>query len=573
MSLVQERRKLADFLIKNNCSLIPLRPGEKKPFGPWTEFQSRRATIDELFSTSAIDINLGIVTGNISGLVAVDLDSPKALAWAKENLPETPMKTKSASGEHWIYSHPGNKESIKNKVKFKHKDFELDLDIRADGGYVVAPLSRHPSGKIYEMFTPWDSIDFKTLPTFSSSWFEFKKAENEDLRKANKTAFNPSILKDLTKKGPAIEGNGGDKHTFEVACYLIRDCGLPIEEAFLYFQEWNSLNQPPWTEKDLRAKLQGAISYGSGKISREPKLKLTTFKELLAEPAEDVEWLLKDRLPSIGTSLLASKPKIGKTTLSRALAIAVANGQPFLTWATKKTPVIYIAAEENREQFKKSLAAANPGDVENLYIHTGPVPSDLVPQLDEYISDLKAGFIILDTLIRAVNVKDTNDYASMSKAMEPFQELAVKHKCQILLIHHAGKTEREHGDGVLGSTAIFGSVDTLFVLDRKNDQNYLKTIQRYGDSLDPHLLVFNKDTKNVSLGGDAAEIRKEAIEDRILEFLTKHPDSDELLIHDGVEGHRKSIIFGIRNLVRGGKVTRSGAGKKGDPFKYQIPDY
>ena len=240
----------------------------------------------------------------------------------------------------------------------------------------------------------------------------------------------------------------------------------------------------------------------------------------------------------------------------------------------KKGSVIYIAAEENREQFKKALMSLNPQGVEDLYIHTGPVPKDVVVQVDAYANQIKPVLIIVDTLIRVVNVKDTNDYAEMSKAMEPFQEIALKNKCHIMLIHHAGKIEREQGDGVLGSTAIFASIETLLFLERRKDQkNYLRTMQRYGESLDPYLLEFEKKTKSLTLGGNALEMHKKSVEDRIVDFIKKNPGATQADIYESVEGHRNSLIAALRQLVTVGDVLRGGTGGKGKAYTYRIPPF
>ena len=77
---------------KKGFSVIPLKPKDKRPvLASWTEFQTREPTEQELlewFNNGAKN-NIGIVTGGISGIVVIDLDSEEALAFAKEKLPLT----------------------------------------------------------------------------------------------------------------------------------------------------------------------------------------------------------------------------------------------------------------------------------------------------------------------------------------------------------------------------------------------------------------------------------------------------------------------------------------------------
>jgi len=561
---------LALHLQARGISIIPLKHKTKdRPLVKWKQHQQKKLTsreINKWFSNT--NHNMGLVTGAISGIVVVDSDTPEALSWAHTHLPETPMKTKSMNGEHWYYRYPVDTEKIKTFSKFEYDDSIIDLDVRGDGGYIVAPFSTHPTGFVYKEITPWSNIELTDLPIFDPDWIVQRRQAT--IMQKPMAALNAKILNDLKMRGPAIEGQSGDQHTFKTACYLVRDLGLSIEEALPYMIAWNEFNQPPWKTIDLSKKLASALDYGSGPISKTPKLILTSAKNLLAEPPEQFDWLWQSCLVSVGTSIIVAKPKVGKTTFARNLAVAIARGDTFLNRETKKSLVVYIAAEENREQFKKSLSHFNPESICDLYIHTGHTPPNLIECLEQYVESLKPSLIILDTMIRAINVADTNSYAEMSKALAPFQEFATRHSCHVMFIHHAGKMEREHGDVVLGSTAIFGSVDTLIMLEKRKDEIYLKTIQRYGESLEPHLLTYNKTSREHTLGNSSTEIHKVSHQDKVLKFLTSVATATESEIHDNVEGHKAVIGSTIRTLVADGKIKRTGDGKRNSPFKYSL---
>lgn len=59
----------------------------------------------------------------------------------------------------------------------------------------------------------------------------------------------------LAAAGPAVEGQGGDKHTFRLACTLVIGFGLTAAEAIGPFLRWNDTCLPPWQRKDLERKL------------------------------------------------------------------------------------------------------------------------------------------------------------------------------------------------------------------------------------------------------------------------------------------------------------------------------
>ena len=60
----------------------------------------------------------------------------------------------------------------------------------------------------------------------------------------------------------AVAGQHGDEATFRVCCRLVRGFALNDEEALGVLREWNQGCAPPWSEAELRAKLQGARRYG-----------------------------------------------------------------------------------------------------------------------------------------------------------------------------------------------------------------------------------------------------------------------------------------------------------------------
>ena len=107
----------------------------KVPIIKWKEYQNRlptEAEVREWFTTWP-HANIGIVTGAISNLVVFDLDSEDAVQYADDRggFPDT-VKVNTGKGYHIYSRHPGFE--IRNSVNKR-----LDLDIRADGGYVVAP--------------------------------------------------------------------------------------------------------------------------------------------------------------------------------------------------------------------------------------------------------------------------------------------------------------------------------------------------------------------------------------------------------------------------------------------------
>ena len=94
--------------------------------------------------------NVGIATGAGSGLVVLDEDTYKGgdqsrleLEHAYSPLPETILSLTGGGGVQYFFSHPGR--HVKNGVE----SLGPGLDIRGDGGYIIAPPSLHASGRRY----------------------------------------------------------------------------------------------------------------------------------------------------------------------------------------------------------------------------------------------------------------------------------------------------------------------------------------------------------------------------------------------------------------------------------------
>lgn len=132
--------------------VFPLSPNSKKPaIKKWPEL----ATTDE----AAIadwwrrfpNANVGIATGEVSGLVVVDIDPSKGGADNLEELeeelgqlPETVMVITGNLGTHFYFKHPGG------RVANSADRIASGIDIRGDGGLVAAPPSIHSNGRRYE---------------------------------------------------------------------------------------------------------------------------------------------------------------------------------------------------------------------------------------------------------------------------------------------------------------------------------------------------------------------------------------------------------------------------------------
>jgi replicative DNA helicase len=188
----------------------------KSPLVSWKEYQKRLPTEEEINNWFNLnpDANIGIVTGRVSNLVVFDFDSASALEYAQETggLPESTAVVKTCKGFHFYMRHPDFDVS-------SHVNTDLGLDIRAEGGYVVAHPSVHGSGKTYEWLEGSSILDIEPAPCTQWMIDYLKNAST-----GNKPASTKKETKELPKKAETIQPERKETETNGYADLLKNGC-------------------------------------------------------------------------------------------------------------------------------------------------------------------------------------------------------------------------------------------------------------------------------------------------------------------------------------------------------------
>ena len=137
--------------LAHGWSVVPLRPRDKKPLVRWELYQGKCPSEADVLGwlQQWPDANIGIVTGSTSKLIVLDIDphhggddSFEHIVRRFGRLSATVEARTGGGGWHLYFEHPGY--PVRNRVGIRQ-----GIDLRGDGGYVVAPPSVHPSGKRY----------------------------------------------------------------------------------------------------------------------------------------------------------------------------------------------------------------------------------------------------------------------------------------------------------------------------------------------------------------------------------------------------------------------------------------
>jgi hypothetical protein len=311
-------------------------------------------------------------------------------------------------------------------------------------------------------------------------------------------------------------------------------------------------------------------------------LGFTSPEDFFNMPPEVIAYTVENLLPSSGLSVWVAKPKIAKSTILRQLAVSVAKGKAFLGRAVDQGGVLYLALEEKPSEVQGHLKQLGFDSSDPIYVRCGAVErSDALVGLESAIKDRpNVKLVIIDTLFQFVSgVRDSNDYQQVNLALGRLRELARRCDVHIATAHHAKKKETEDSrDGILGSTAIAGGVDSLLLLRaQKNGVRTLSTIQRYGDDMPETELCWDAETRSMSVGNTLSENRqlssaeiRERMENETLAYIREHPEGTQAEILSAVHGNGTVRREVFDQIVESGFLARSGSGVKGAPFRYSV---
>ena len=197
--------------------------------------------------------NVGIATGAASGLVVVDVDAKsgglETLARLKEihgELPRTPTAGTGGGGRHYYFGYPAG-QTIGNRT-----GIQPGIDIRANGGYVVAPPSSHASGNAYTWSVPPDE-PLADVPAWLRDLMLGKPFASTDVKPpqahATTTLVVQSTMDNLGSHPGAAEGQRNDVLCRLVGAHLAR--GEDAEDVLAMALLWAERCSPPMPETDV----------------------------------------------------------------------------------------------------------------------------------------------------------------------------------------------------------------------------------------------------------------------------------------------------------------------------------
>jgi hypothetical protein len=280
-----------------------------------------------------------------------------------------------------------------------------------------------------------------------------------------------------------------------------------------------------------------------------------------------VEWVIDGLLP-LGLTLLAGKPKIGKSWFGLGASTAVAKGAPMLGCPNAGGDVLYCALEDSQRRLQRRMTrVCADGDWPSrltFWTHMPRLNEGGLEALEDWIASAPNPKLIVIDVLGAVRrerkgAEPVYDYDYESVA--PLKRLADQHDLGIVVVHHTRKQMAEDAlEEVSGSNGLTGAADTIFNLARRAEGMVL-----YGRGRDTPVIElviqFDEQAGVWRRVGERADVGRSAQRTAILAALEEQEEPlspKEIAEASGVGSESLRQLLG--KMVGNGEVRKTGRG-------------
>lgn len=480
----EEKTDIALEYLARGWSVIPVRL-DKKPLIKWTRYQNERATEDQIrawFSTP--DVQIGVVTGEISNLTVIDFE-PGADASFLKGI-ETYMVKTGSGGSHAYFEYESD---VPNTVR------TLPLvDTRSQGGYIIAagsesvkgpyaciseaPVAKMPDHVKLKIFPP--------RPIYNADTGEWKEAYDvasypgygEGQRNNEMTRFVGAVLR---RTHPTL---------WDMAAWPI------IFEA-------NKKNTPPLSEYELKhifesirgreaAKPDSGFQVmgmdGENRVLQETPVgdvneEVGHVFEVAARQPIDTDIYYKTNIEVIDKALngglspgdlavIVGRPGNGKTSFAQDIAVSFAKAEipvPALFFSYEVLPRPLAA--------KFTELGLTPQDPIFMPYNTDPDDTEWIERISvaaQTALGVKAVFIDHLQMVRSKRVgKNDSKADKMEQTVKDLKNIAKKHGLAVVLMAHVRKTFKKTPDldDIKDTSGVAQLADSVFVVERMKEAN------------------------------------------------------------------------------------------------------
>jgi len=540
---------------------------------------------------------IGMPTGTRSGVWVLDIDDPATFERAcPVELPAT-RRGETGKGYHLHFRY---QDGIRSTQRGANAPWPIpDLpgaEVRGEGGYVILPPSRHPSGRLYRWANdnppataPADLVQLVTLkakpaerekhvqhlaaPVSDSTGHRYALAaldsECESIRRAPDGGQESTLNAAALKMGHYVAGGCLDHQTARNR----------LLSAALAMPSYNP--RDPWTAESLSAKIDRALRDGMAEPKTPPeRMRFAATPRHDPETGEILddsdstpprpasafrflavgdlkyrppEYLIDGLIETEGLGMLFGDPGCGKSFVGADIGLCVATGAPFHGRAVKQGSVFLIAGEGHNGLTRRFAAWSKHrglpiADVP-LFMSNRPaqfLDADSARQVSEAVRELAAqhgppALIEIDTVARNYGPGDENSTSDMGAFIAAVDDLKAQFPgCVVLLVHHSGHADKQRARGAM---ALKGALDFEYRVENSNGLVRLVNT-KMKDAEPPAPLAFNLQNVPLEEGASSAVLIETDAPPRQRQLHKSHVLARDTFI----EAARDSADFGQVHL-------------------------
>jgi len=425
--------------------------------------------------------NIGIACGP-SGLVVVDVDPRHGgdESWRDvvsklgDHLRDTCIAQTGGGGEHYLYTCPPAETvtSFANSDKFTGP-LGAGVDVRAQGGYIVAPPSIHASGALYQ----WEDDREPVVLPFAL------------LERLHGPRNNANLKLESTADILAGVSEGARDYTLFRLAARLRAVDIPLAVAYSLIEQAATNCSPPFPLAEARKKVESAYRRyepGVGSFS-EPTSDPTTDDDAASyatalidwstfwqrdQRAED--WMCDPIIPRSRSVAIYAKAKQGKSLLILDIAARLATGRRvFDRPEGDPLDVVYFDLEMTQDDVFDRLSDMGYGpdvDLSRLHYYSLPMlpPLDTAAGGDDVMRIVRAhktDLVVIDTTSRVLSGGENDADTLRALYMYTGQRLKAE-GITVVRLDHAGKDAEK---GQRGTSAKNDDVDLVWELTAQED--------------------------------------------------------------------------------------------------------
>jgi hypothetical protein len=380
------------------------------------------------------------------------------------------------------------------------------IDVKAAGGFVVAPPSRHATGKRYRWISSPDHVELAGPPRWLLQLLSDDQAQRAACNTIDKIIAGERN-KTLFRRARSLHAKGFSPEAITAALRADNQerCEPPLPESEVEDIARKAATQPD--RSDFRR--------------TEPHEDFSEpVSTLLGEPDTPIEWLVEPLLATENRGFIGAEPKVGKSWLGLELGRCLASGAEFLGFSVpKKRRVLYIQEEDSRRRVLRRLRQLIQGsgdpDLEDDYLRVAIRKGFKIDQdkwregLRNEIQRFRPEIVIFD-VFNEIHTSDEQSQEKISAILCHFSDLRRVHPCAFIILHHFRKadlrgTRARSGQNLRGSSALHAWAENSLYLTWTGARCFDVEVESK-DADCPPFAVEIKDTENGGVLLDAHPI-------------------------------------------------------------------